>query len=651
MTRELLPYYNGELDFLRREAEKFASQHPVAAAQLGLSSGAPPDPHVERLLQGVAFLNARVHHRLDDDFPELVESLLNTLCPQYLAPFPSCAIAEFSLQGSQAGPDSVKGNCFPAVETVIQSSPDPSDGSRLEYRTAYDVNLLPLRVADARYRPQPFACPAGTRADEAAALLHLELETLRPELSISQLALKTLRLYLSGQFKPVSRLYELLLRCSLQIVLCNDLERGEVVVLNDPGRHLEAVGFSEKESLLPLDARVLPGHRLLREYFAFPQKFHFVDLHIPPTELQKLQGTKLHVLFLLKEHASDLEPLVRGDTFRLHATPVVNLFKKPVSPIRLTRSRPEYPIEFDDPNPLDFEVFSINRVTATSSRATQERRNFKSFYDIDRGSSSRQTHGYWRLSRRRLSAGDSSQDGRTDAEPSLQGWLSLTDLELQSELAGDWVLHVDAVCVNRAPHRRWSGALSGQFARDIWSLSNADSVGNTRLVTVPTPPLRWPAEKGWRWRILSHLTLNHLSLDNSTSGAAALREILELYNPAGSKVIAEQIRGILSISCRRVTRRFAAPARTTAGTDTPGSPPGRQAHDSTPRILRGMEATLHLDAAAFPQHDLFLFGSILREFLGSYCSINSFVETVLKTSQSEGEFHRWPANAGTRSRL
>jgi type VI secretion system protein ImpG len=318
---------------------------------------------------------------------------------------------------------------------------------------------------------------------------------------------------------------------------------------------------------------------------------------------------------------------VRGDTIRLHATPVVNLFQKRAAPISLTRQRVDYPLQFDDRTPLDYEVFSIKSVAATSS--SRETRQYKSFYDIDRGGS-RQPHGYWRLSRRRMAVGSDSADRHLEQEASLQGWLSLTDLEMQPSRANDWVVHVEATCVNRAPHRRWTGASAAESGRVTWSLVGGGAVGQVRLVTVPTAPLRWPAEKGWRWRILSHLSLNHLSLSETEAGVAPLREILELYNPSGGKVLSEQIRGLLAISCRRVTRRI---DRASSG------------------VVRGLEARLHLDSAAFPLGDLFLFGSVLQAFLSGYCTINSFVETVLTTSHSEGEYHRWPATAGTRSIL
>src|SRR4051794_25248909 len=98
MSDALLPYYNRELDAIKHLAAEFADAHPKVAARLRLSADGADDPHVARLLEGVAFLAARVHHRLDDDFPELTDALLGLLYPHYLAPVPSCMVAQLRCQ-------------------------------------------------------------------------------------------------------------------------------------------------------------------------------------------------------------------------------------------------------------------------------------------------------------------------------------------------------------------------------------------------------------------------------------------------------------------------------------------------------------------------------------------------------------------------
>src|SRR5579863_8548400 len=95
MSDALLPYYDRELNALRSLAAEFAATHPKIAGRLRLAPESVDDPHVARLLEGVAFLAARVHHRLDDEFPELTDALIGVLYPHYLSPMPSCMVVKF----------------------------------------------------------------------------------------------------------------------------------------------------------------------------------------------------------------------------------------------------------------------------------------------------------------------------------------------------------------------------------------------------------------------------------------------------------------------------------------------------------------------------------------------------------------------------
>src|SRR5712664_2656127 len=104
MSDALLPYYDRELNALRRLAAEFAATHPKIAGRIRLAPETVDDPHVERLLEGVAYLAARVHHRLDDEFPELTDALLSVLYPHYLAPVPSAMVVQFGCQPDLLGP-------------------------------------------------------------------------------------------------------------------------------------------------------------------------------------------------------------------------------------------------------------------------------------------------------------------------------------------------------------------------------------------------------------------------------------------------------------------------------------------------------------------------------------------------------------------
>src|ERR1700761_9080307 len=147
MSDTLLPYYQRELDAINRLTAEFAEAHPKIASRLRLSGDAVEDPHVARLLEGVAFLAARVHHRLDDEFPELTDALLGVLYPHYLAPVPSCAIAQFQCDPNLDAPLRLPPRIMLGTEAV--------QGEECRFRTAWPQTLWPIEIESVRLSGPP----------------------------------------------------------------------------------------------------------------------------------------------------------------------------------------------------------------------------------------------------------------------------------------------------------------------------------------------------------------------------------------------------------------------------------------------------------------------------------------------------------------
>lgn len=634
MSDDLFPYFDSELAYLRQLGDEFAREHPSAAWALRLgenNNDAHRDPHVERMLQGVAFLNARIRHRLDDDFPELAESLLNTLYPQYLAPIPSCAIAEVAMDVSQAGPDSASGRMVPKGSTV-EFNQMSSSGAPLQYRTAYGIQLLPIRVSAVTFRNDRFESPEGTRPREAEAALQIELETISREISFASIAQMathetelhrhgtdklTLRFFLHGQLRTVHAIYDQLLKSTLRVV-CYDREAPQNAVCL-PSTIVSPVGFQPNEHLLPDDGRVLPGYRLLHEFFGFPQKFHFVDITIPRDKLAGI-GQRLQLLFMTREENEDLAAMITRESIRLGCSPLVNLFEARTAYARNYREA-EHRLIVDERFPLDHEIFSVKRVSVTTAgRPEQE---YRSFYDIYHAPG-RQVAGFWHAHRRQSTRNSSG------AETGTEVYLSLVDHSVHPDVMDDATVSVDLVCMNRNQLDRGRGSSSEPLPTLL--LTNGDFNANAALVTRPTPMLRRSSRSDWRWRLCSHLALNHLSLTDHADGTDGFREILRLYNVSDAPAVMEKIEGLVSLATNpnRITRRVA-----------PG-PHG---------FARGMEVTLSFREAAYADGGLFLFASVLNAFLSNYCTINSFVETAIRSVERNRELHRWSALSGTRPLL
>jgi type VI secretion system protein ImpG len=607
MSDELLPYYNSELAFIRRMGAEFAAAHPKIAARLQLGPDSAEDPHVERLIEGFAYLTARIRHKLDDDFPELTDALLSVLYPHYLAPLPSMAVVQFALDRGQG--ELTVGYSI-ARENMIES--EPIDGEPCRFRTCYPVTLWPIELRAASLTSQPFVAPASPHNSKSAAVLRLELECFSAEMTFAQLEMPALRFFLKGQPQHVYPLYELIFNHVLGVALANSPQDPQPLLLDKTC--LEQVGFKPEEGMLPYSAQSFLGYRLLTEYFAFPQKFLFFDLAGLSRKALRNAGRKLEVYLYLDWSSRDLEQNVQKDTFQLGCAPMVNLHSQPAEPIPLTHTQTRYRVVPDAHRPLSAEVYSIDRVTATSP--ANEEADFQPFYSFRHGRDRRQQRRFWYAVRQPVDRAGGQVDSGTEV------YLSLVDLEFQPAAPANWTLDVQTTCLNRdLPHRLPFGG-----GQPVLRLTGGGPLSRIECLTRPTATLRPALRRGALWRLISHLSLNHLSLADYEEGADALREILRLYDFADSAETRSIIDGILSVRTQRVV--------------------GRAGRDAREGFCRGLQVTVHFDEDRFTGNGVFLFASVLEHFLGLYCSINSFSKLIATSNKREGEMRRWSPRAG-----
>lgn len=609
MSDELLPYYNRELAFLRKTAADFAAAHPKIAQRLNLSdSGESQDPHVERLIEAFAYLTARTRHKIEDDFPEITDALLGLLYPHYLAPIPSMAIVECQFDRSQGEPAS--GYRLPAG-TAVES--EPIEGEPCRFRTAYPVTLWPIEVAGAAVVARPYTAPAAPRSADAVAILKLDLACTSKELTFDQLSTDSLRFYLHGQPQHVYELYQLLLGDALNVAVASSADDPHPTVL---GRQaIQPVGFERDEGMLPYTARSFQGYRLLTEFFAFPEKFLFVDLKGLAAGFAG-RGRTVEVYFYLDRSSADLEQNIRASSLRLGCTPIVNLFTQRAEPIRLTQRTPEYRVVPDARRPLANEIHSIDSVTASNpaGRAVE----FRPFYSFQHAADSSGQRTFWHATRR-----PSARRG----DPGTEMHLALVDLDFKLSAPADWTLDVETTCLNRdLPHRLPFGGNQPRL-----HLSEGGPLSRIACLTRPTRTLRPPLRRGAWWRLVSHLTLNHLSLEGGPQGALALREILRLYDFVDSGEIKARLDSLTDVQMRRVV------GRSTSG------PQGG--------ICQGVEIRLSIDRERISDHSDYLFAAVLERFFGLYASLNSFTKLVVVNAQREGQAIAWPPRAGEKALL
>ncbi|HUY13830.1 MAG TPA: type VI secretion system baseplate subunit TssF [Terriglobia bacterium] len=610
MRDDLLLYYERELDYLRKMAAEFAEENPKIASRLAIGPAQVEDPFVERLLEAFAFLAARVHLKIDDEFPEISEALLSVVYPHLIQPIPSMSLVEFQL-------DPEKGKLSTGLliprNTVLRSR--PVGGVPCTFRTCYDTTLWPLTVTAAEWKT-PSRLQPPLKAVDAAAAIRVELRC-APDALLPALKLDPLRFYLHGESGVIHALYELL--CSrLTRIVVRDLSPGsKAAPVSLPASSLRPVGFEADEGMLPYTRRSFIGHRLLQEFFIFPEKFFFVDI----TGLAEVwdAGFKdaAELIFLFSEVEGEnrrerLEVEITPKIFRLGCAPIVNLFPQTAEPVQLTQRKYEYPIVPDVRRPDSTEVFSVDQVTGMNTR-TQETVNFEPFYSFRHTARPVKGQSFW-LARRRPSGREGSD--ATDI------YLSLVDLSMRAADPDADILTIRTTCTNRdLPSRLPFGSEDADFECDgIAALK--------RIVTLkkPTPPVRPPVGKAALWRLISHLSLNYLSLVEE--GREALQQILKIYdftNSAYSENIIEGITGLKSLP------RFAGVLS-----------------ENGVAFARGTRVEMELDEDQFVGGGVYLFASVIEQFLGLYASLNSFSQLAVRTRQRRGVLREWPPRAGRR---
>jgi type VI secretion system protein ImpG len=618
MSESLYHYYERELLFIRQLGQEFARQYPAAANRLRLEPNRSLDPHVERLIEAFALLAGRIHHKLDDEFPELTDAILGVLYPHYLAPVPSMAIAQFELDVGRA--QALEGIRI-ARQSRLHTNPlEYQPGKRLacQFRTGYPVTLWPVTLSSASLQPPPFPVafnpPAGTKA-----ALRLRL-TCQGEARFSALTLDRLRFFLFGDDQLIADLYELLFNHVLQVVFRPlDADARAAPLVFAPGECLHQVGFDRDDGLLPYPSRSFVGYRLLTEFFTFRPKFLFVDLGGWRRARQAGYGREAEVVLFLNRTQANLEQGIDHSTFRLGCAPVINLFEQTAEPIPLTQARSEYRIVPDVAHPRGLEVYSVDSAVSPDpeSGVTKE---YQPFYSFRHGSSREGQRAFWYATR---------QPAVGEGDRGTEMYLNLVDLDFDPRVPAESVLVVRTTCLNRDLPRLLQQAGEGLALE----LEQVAPLASLRCLRAPTATLRPPVRRGAHWRLLSHLNLNHLSLSDLVEGREALQEILRLYDfsdpEAGEQLAAvtrHVIEGILAVESRPVVGRTGGP--TASG------------------FARGMEVTVEFDEEKYVGTGMFLFACVLERFLGLYVSINSFSQLVGRSKQGEGYFKRWPPRAG-----
>ncbi len=624
MDPRLLEYYNRELQFIREMGAEFAQTYPRIAAKLGMDGIECADPYVERLLEGFAFLAARVQLKIDARHPEFTQHLLEMVYPDFLNPVPSCAMAEFVPElkdtALEAGITIRRGS---SLRTLLAKG----ERTACEFRTAQDVTLWPLSITQVRYlsgsgalSSQGIAVDARTRA-----AIHLRFK-ISPGMKLGALPLKSLRIFIKATADIAHKVHEQVIANCLGFYI-RSTEAGAPVHFRSAGSVVQA-GLDDDEAMLPATRTGFHGYRLLQEYFTFSERFLFFSIQDLDGLCADFRGDEFEIYLALDRIQSSLENTLDPSHFRLFATPVVNLFPREVDRMHLTPYETEHHVVPDRNRPMDFEIYSIQRVAALGE-AGDTLIELSPFYSASHRTARDDERAYYTLQRRqRLYSNRQVQGGARTNYIGTECFISITDSQ-QRVWTGDLrQLDLQAMCTNRdLPIQVSMGKGLTDFV-----LEGAAPLETIRCIAGPTYPRPSPAFGDTAWRLISHLTLNYLSLldTNPASGAESLRELLALYADVNDTTTRRQIDGVRNISHRPVVRRMPISGPISYG--------------------RGLQIDLVLDDAAFEGTGILLLGSVLERFFARYVSLNSYTQLRLN-SQTRGEVKQWPARLGNRQIL
>lgn len=627
MKDDLLTYYERELTYLRRMGAEFAARYPKVASRLQLEASKCEDPHVERLLEGFAFLAARVHHRIDDDLPEVSESMLDVLHPQHVRPIPSLSLVEMEL-------DPALGR-LPAGYHVPRGSEvvaPPVQGLSCRFRTCYDTTLWPATITAGEWTSAERAGSSG-RAGDAVGAFRIELRAF-DGIQLGELAvaepdggdrstppgLDALRLHIAGEANVTDAVYELLANnCSRIAVRDPDQPSRAPIML--PPEALVPVGFAEDESLLPYPRRILAGYVLLQELFVFPQKFLFFDVRGLASALRSLEaGPRAELLFVISpferaERRQIVEFGVTARTFRLGCTPIVNLFEQLGEPILLTQFAADYPVVPDARRRLEIESWSVLSVMGITP-GEGEPRDIEPLYGFRHGRSDA-SGVFWHAVRR-------TSAWRTDRGTEL--FLSFADLSGRIRPPNAEVASVRLMCFNGDLPSRLP---IGVDDKGDFQLAMGGPVRRVLSLAKPTPVIQPPLGKPLLWRLISSLSLNHLSLIED--GREAMRELLRLHNAGDSAGGERQIQGLSAI------------------TSTPSY--ARVPAEEGLSFARGRRVDIEFDEEFFPGGGIFLFASVLERFLAMHATMNSFIQLSVRSRQRKKVVREWAPRSGRRTLL
>jgi type VI secretion system protein ImpG len=623
MDPRLLRYYNQELRYLREMGGQFAREFPKIAARLGMEGMEVADPYVERLIEGCAFLAARVQLKQDAEFPNLGQRLLDMVSPNLGAPVPAMLVAQLQ---TRPDPNLVHGFVLPRQSVLL--GPETALGpTRCEFRTTQEVVLTPLKVAAVEYFLNASDLPLSTLPlpERPRSGVRIKLEA--PQgVAFNQIKLDSLRFYMGGLQDVALRLHELVVSACVGVLAGAPGRAGDGARTFLKPQHVRPVGYDDADAMLPVTLRGLSGTRLMQEYFAFAQRFLFVDVDGLAPAFAQCSGSVCEIVLLFDRYVSALESAGEPGNFALNCVPAINLFERRAERIEMSDATAAFHIVAERSHPGDYEVFDVQTMSGYTNDSDELK--FLPLFGVPHADPAGATGFYSCLREPRVITDRGRREGPRSAYVGTELFVSLVDLHHAPYRENLRQLAARVRCTNRdLPMFMPVGASHGEL-----TLNSSAPVEVVHVVAGPSRPQSAVREGPLAWRLLSLLSLNYLSLldEDPQRGALALRELLGLFAQSAETGLKRQIDGVRSVSVRPVVRRHPSPGPIAFG--------------------RGLEIKVTVDDMSFEGGSAVLLGSVLHRYFSRHVSMNSFVQTTIATL-ARGDVKTWAPHPGARAVL
>ncbi|OEC91137.1 type VI secretion system baseplate subunit TssF [Acinetobacter sp. YK3] len=602
MIEQLLPYYEKQLQEFGQQSREFAQKYPKIAQRLSLNQEQIDDPHIERLIQAFSLIAARIDKKLEDSYDVFTHSLFEVMFPQYLRHFPACTVVSFE--------DINKLKQLTAAHIIPQKTALKSrsfKGVQCEFNTTNDVHLLPISLTQLDFQTSP------------STHMHLNQNaTLSLKFEIFNDAQKwildeKLPIYLDAISNFPLQVLDSIFRKDTGFAI----RVGQrVVEISNP---FEVMGFTEQESLLPIDQHTHHAYRLLMEYFCFPEKFNYLNLDLSRLKGLLNQQNQFEILIHLKLNLND-QAVVRNYSelnianFKLFTTPAINLFEKQAEPQKISHTQLQYPLITDAHHPELYQVYSVIEMNMVREKTNQEQTHLPvlPFFAMSHYQNDKVQFFY-------------SLNYVPAQNKTTQMGYSIVSKHLKPyEIKSDFI-STRLLCSNGdLPHEALSQS------NNILNLNDSSLARRALILKRPTSPFHFDKNKNEQWRIISHLSLNTLALMKGDA-LSHVKELLALYNLPHSKENILLIDALKQLSFSTTNKLV-------------NSKP-------FPMFIRGVKAELAVNKSVFRGHSLYIFSQLLSHIFNLKVQINSFVDVVVKDSLNQQEIYQCVQNVGGKTLL